>query len=224
MSHGSSGSVSSSPPLISASALLAKPPRSSPARAKNRPKESSGGPRRFIEDSSSPPDRTETRGASSRGLGGGAKRLVAPPDRGARPAWQTIPYRSRGPFARRCARVRGARVRPVRSAPGSHRFATSVSTYALRRVERDRRCRSTDGGCSSGRIHRKRTGMERTGSLRQASLSVGTAVEVRNEFAASWRGGFEIAAATPAGYRVRRVSDRYVLPADFGPQRLRRAG
>ncbi len=64
--------------------------------------------------------------------------------------------------------------------------------------------------------------MERTESSRPASLSVGTAVEVRNEFVASWTGGFEIAATTPYGYRVRRMSDRYVLPAEFEAQKLRR--
>jgi hypothetical protein len=65
--------------------------------------------------------------------------------------------------------------------------------------------------------------MERSESSRQASLSVGTAVEVRNDFVASWTRGFEIAASTPDGYRVRRLSDRYVLPAEFAAQQLRRA-
>lgn len=64
--------------------------------------------------------------------------------------------------------------------------------------------------------------MERSESSRPLSYSVGTAVEVRNEYAASWIGGFEIAASTPGGYRVRRTSDRYVLPAEFAAQKLRR--
>jgi hypothetical protein len=63
--------------------------------------------------------------------------------------------------------------------------------------------------------------MERRESSRQ-SLSVGTAVEVRNDFVAAWTRGFEIAATTPGGYRVRRLSDRYVLPGDFPAQQLRR--
>jgi hypothetical protein len=62
--------------------------------------------------------------------------------------------------------------------------------------------------------------MERSGSSR--SLSIGTAVEVRNEFVASWTAGFEIAATTAEGYRVRRLSDRYVLPAEFAAQKIRR--
>ena len=65
--------------------------------------------------------------------------------------------------------------------------------------------------------------MERSGSSRRGGLSVGTAVEVRNDFVASWTRGFEIAAATDEGYRVRRCSDRYVLPAEFEAQQVRRA-
>ncbi|MBV8949785.1 MAG: hypothetical protein JOZ99_02840 [Actinobacteria bacterium] len=59
--------------------------------------------------------------------------------------------------------------------------------------------------------------------LPHTPLSVGTAVEVRNEFVAAWTRGFEIAAATPGGYRVRRLSDRYVLPTEFAAKQLRRA-
>ena len=71
--------------------------------------------------------------------------------------------------------------------------------------------------------------MERSGASPQmspktspeSSLSVGTAVEVRNEFVAAWTRGFEIAATTPGGYRVRRMSDRYVIPAEFAARQIR---
>jgi hypothetical protein len=46
-------------------------------------------------------------------------------------------------------------------------------------------------------------------------LSVGTRVEVRDRFCAAWNAGFEIAAATRRAYRVRRLSDAYVLPVEF---------
>ena len=53
----------------------------------------------------------------------------------------------------------------------------------------------------------------------------GTQVEVRNHFDESWASGFEIAEATVETgedvYRLRRVSDRVVLPADFFPTDLR---
>lgn len=55
------------------------------------------------------------------------------------------------------------------------------------------------------------------------TLAEGTAVEVRNRFCAAWSDGFEVAEATRAGYRVRRRSDRYVLPAEFLPTEVRRA-
>jgi hypothetical protein len=54
----------------------------------------------------------------------------------------------------------------------------------------------------------------------------GTQVEVRNHFDESWASGFEIAEALlhtgeEDVYRLRRVSDRVVLPADFFPTDLR---
>ena len=53
----------------------------------------------------------------------------------------------------------------------------------------------------------------------------GTQVEVRNHFDESWASGFEIAEAlVDTGedvYRLRRVSDRVVLPADFFPTDIR---
>ncbi len=53
-------------------------------------------------------------------------------------------------------------------------------------------------------------------------LAVGSPVEVRNRFCSAWSGGFEVAEATGTGYRVRRQSDRYVLPAEFGASEVRR--
>jgi hypothetical protein len=44
---------------------------------------------------------------------------------------------------------------------------------------------------------------------------VGTPVEVRCTFDGVWAKGFELAATTPHGYRLRRVSDDYVLPGEF---------
>ena len=43
-------------------------------------------------------------------------------------------------------------------------------------------------------------------------LAPGVHVEVFNRFSRRWVTGFEIAEAGPAGYRVRRFSDRSVLP------------
>jgi hypothetical protein len=53
-------------------------------------------------------------------------------------------------------------------------------------------------------------------------LAVGTDVEVRNRFCAAWSRGFEVAEATGDGYRLRRQSDRYVLPAEFRANEVRR--
>jgi hypothetical protein len=61
------------------------------------------------------------------------------------------------------------------------------------------------------------------GTRPRAALSVGTGVEVLNSFCAAWSGGFEVAEATPHGYLVRRVSDRYVLPVEFEPAEVRAA-
>jgi hypothetical protein len=44
-------------------------------------------------------------------------------------------------------------------------------------------------------------------------LDVGAAVEVRSRFVGKWCHGFEIADHVAAGYVIRRVSDRAVLPA-----------
>jgi hypothetical protein len=67
---------------------------------------------------------------------------------------------------------------------------------------------------------------ERRGAMhgvKRAALSVGTGVEVLNSFCAAWSAGFEVAEATPSGYRVRRLSDRYVLPVEFVAHEVRQA-
>ncbi len=46
-------------------------------------------------------------------------------------------------------------------------------------------------------------------------ISTGTSVEVRNRFCHSWGRGFQIVSGTRAGYRVRRMSDGYLLPVEF---------
>jgi len=53
-------------------------------------------------------------------------------------------------------------------------------------------------------------------------LGIGTDVEVRNRFCASWSRGFEVAETTNEGYRLRRQSDRYVLPTEFTANEVRR--
>jgi hypothetical protein len=63
--------------------------------------------------------------------------------------------------------------------------------------------------------------MDRAATAR-SPLNVGTDVEVRNQFCASWSRGFEVAETTDDGYRLRRQSDRYVLPAEFTANEVRR--
>jgi len=52
-------------------------------------------------------------------------------------------------------------------------------------------------------------------------LEPGEKVEVRRRFDARWARGFEIAEVTANGYRVRRLSDREVLPVDFAGEDVR---
>lgn len=52
-------------------------------------------------------------------------------------------------------------------------------------------------------------------------IGVGTPVEARDRFCGSWSRGFEIAATTERGYILRRLSDRYVLPAEFDADAVR---
>jgi len=49
----------------------------------------------------------------------------------------------------------------------------------------------------------------------------GTAVEVHNQFTREWTAGFEVEAAAPDGYRLRRSSDASVLPAVFACDAVR---
>jgi hypothetical protein len=55
----------------------------------------------------------------------------------------------------------------------------------------------------------------------QDIFPVGIPIEVRDRFVADWNRGFEVAERTPRGYRIRRLSDRYVLPREFTPDDLR---
>jgi hypothetical protein len=64
--------------------------------------------------------------------------------------------------------------------------------------------------------------MNRHAPVPRSSLPVGTAVEVRNNFCAAWSRGFEVAETTTRGYRLRRQSDHYVLPTEFGSSEVRR--
>ena len=54
-------------------------------------------------------------------------------------------------------------------------------------------------------------------------LSAGDEVEVRRRFDAQWARGFEVVERTDNGYRVRRVSDGEVLPAEFREDDVREA-
>ena len=54
------------------------------------------------------------------------------------------------------------------------------------------------------------------------AFSLGTAIEVRDHFCATWCSGFEIAGWTDRGYLVRRIADRYVLPLPFAAREVRR--
>jgi hypothetical protein len=66
--------------------------------------------------------------------------------------------------------------------------------------------------------------MNRAATTPRPALAIGTVVEVRNRFCASWGGGFEVAGTTGVGYQLRRQSDRYVLPAEFAASEVRRVG
>jgi anti-anti-sigma factor len=52
-------------------------------------------------------------------------------------------------------------------------------------------------------------------------LRVGDRVEVATRFTGTWATGFEVAAVTADGCRIRRVSDNSVLPIAFGPDDVR---
>ena len=50
----------------------------------------------------------------------------------------------------------------------------------------------------------------------------GTRVEVRSRFDDRWSRGFEVAEVLAEGYRIRRLSDDSVLPAEFPFAEVRR--
>jgi anti-anti-sigma factor len=52
-------------------------------------------------------------------------------------------------------------------------------------------------------------------------LRVGDRVEVATHFTGTWASGFEVAAVSANGYRIRRVSDGAVLPIAFRPDAIR---
>ena len=47
------------------------------------------------------------------------------------------------------------------------------------------------------------------------SLEPGMRIEVRRRFDQHWARGFEVAAVTEGGYRIRRLSDGIELPTEF---------
>jgi hypothetical protein len=57
---------------------------------------------------------------------------------------------------------------------------------------------------------------------RGESLEAGMRVAVRRRFDQHWARGFEVVEATEQGYRVRRLSDGIVLPAEFPADEVRR--
>ena len=53
------------------------------------------------------------------------------------------------------------------------------------------------------------------------TFDVGSAVEVRSSFSGRWVPGFDVAECDRRGYRIRRTSDRTVLPEWIGAERVR---
>ena len=66
--------------------------------------------------------------------------------------------------------------------------------------------------------------MQRPNRVRNAVLAVGSRVAVRNRYEGSWSKGFAVVGATEDGYRLRRESDQYLLPAAFGADDVRDEG
>lgn len=63
-----------------------------------------------------------------------------------------------------------------------------------------------------------------TDTTRWGCFPPGTAVTVRNRFTDGWSNGFvveEVDLRSPAGYRLRRLSDNTVLPAWFPAEDVR---
>ncbi len=63
--------------------------------------------------------------------------------------------------------------------------------------------------------------------LKTNTFEGGERVDVQNHFTCSWSSGFEVDEVIPEGdstqLRLRRMSDRVVLPALFGENEVRRA-
>lgn len=55
----------------------------------------------------------------------------------------------------------------------------------------------------------------------EITLAVGTKVFVRNRFLGEWSAGFEVAEISDGGHRLRRLSDRHVIPEVFEPDDVR---
>jgi hypothetical protein len=53
-------------------------------------------------------------------------------------------------------------------------------------------------------------------------LAPGAKVDVRNRYQGTWVRGFEVAEATPDGYRIRRLSDGSILGELFSRDDVRR--
>ena len=59
-------------------------------------------------------------------------------------------------------------------------------------------------------------------SAEHEQLEPGTRVEVRDRFTGSWASGFVVEEVSDPGYRLRRQSDKRVLPTRFPPDQVRR--
>jgi hypothetical protein len=57
--------------------------------------------------------------------------------------------------------------------------------------------------------------------LVHTDLLAGATVEVFNGFLGHWVSGFVVVQPSGYGYRIRRMSDRAVLPGDFAPTAVR---
>jgi hypothetical protein len=60
-----------------------------------------------------------------------------------------------------------------------------------------------------------------TFELEGEEIPEGTRVDVRSRFIGEWTRGFEVAEVAVDGYRIRRVSDRAILPEVFSPEDVR---
>ena len=65
------------------------------------------------------------------------------------------------------------------------------------------------------------SGATATQPLRASALPVGSSVDVKNRYVGTWSSGFEVAAIAEAGYLIRRLSDRSILPGVLGFDEVR---